>query len=98
LRRLWLDVGREEADAVGDRDTPTDRAVVPGKFRDRFDRNRRRHLVAADRARVEHPEESRLVEFTQQRFCDAAAVLDLVGGSGDRGGKIARPRHGAGEA
>ena len=63
------------------------------QLRDRFDGNRRLDLVTADRAGVEHAEKPRFVQCAEQGLGDAVSALDLVGGSGDSGGEIARPRH-----
>src|ERR1700694_2101793 len=73
-RPLRLEIGREEADAVGDRGAPADRAVVPRQFPDRRDIGRGLDLVAADRARVERAKEPRLVQLTEQRLRDAAGA------------------------
>jgi hypothetical protein len=68
---------------------------VPGQLSDRVDIGRGLDLVAADRARIEHAEEPRLVQLTEKRLGDAPATLDLVAAGGDRAGEIAGPRYGA---
>ena len=63
-------------------------------FPDRLDIGRRFHLVAANRARVQHAEEPGIMQPTEHRLGDAPVALDRVGSSGDRGGEVARPRDG----
>jgi hypothetical protein len=67
---------------------------MPRDFPDRLDIGRRRDLVAADRAWIEHAEEPGLVQLTEHRLGNAPAALDRIGGSGDRRGEVARPRDG----
>jgi hypothetical protein len=85
-----LEIGREKANAVGDRHAPADRAVGPRQFADRIDVYRRLDLVAADRARVEHAEEPCLVQFLEHRLGQTPAALDRVRLRGDQSGEIAR--------
>ncbi len=94
-RRLRFEVGGEEPDAVGDRHAPADRAVGPRQLSDRLDIGCRLDLVAADRARIEHPEEPRLVQRVEHRLGQPPVALDRVRLRGDQSRQITRSRCGA---
>jgi hypothetical protein len=97
-RRVEVEIRRKETDAVGDRHAPADRAVGPRQFPDRVNIGRGRDLVAADRARVEHAEEPRGVQFVDQRLWDTPDALGFVRGSGDRRRQLAGPCQRVGSA
>ena len=95
-RRVETQVGGEQADAVSDRNAPADRAVSPRQFLDRQHILARLDLVAADRARVEHAEQTLVVQPVEHRQGQPPPALDCVRLAGDQVGQIPRPRQGRG--
>ena len=82
-RHIGLEIGADQGGAVADEDVPGDRRVVPGDLLDGRKIHARRHLLAADRARQQQPEEPRLVQRRQQVGGNAPRALDLVARGGD---------------
>jgi hypothetical protein len=65
------------------------------QFGDCFDIDSGLNLVAADRVRIEHTEQARLVQPAEERLGEASAALDLVCSRGDQRPQVARPHNGA---